>query len=79
MARLQARAKPEHRHRYPELKLEVWYDVVPLWPGLRERMTTLAGDRLTRLRIGRTEFVTVRAEHLDFRPTPGTGSGASQG
>lgn len=79
MARLQARVKPEHRYFYPELRQDVWYDVAPLWPGLRERMTTLAGDRLTRLRVGRTEHVTVRAEHLEFRPAPGTGSGASQG
>jgi hypothetical protein len=65
--RFQARLKPEFQIRYPELRRDNWYDVEPLWPGLRERMTTMAGDRLTRLRVGE-EYLTVRAEHLEFRP-----------
>jgi hypothetical protein len=63
----QARVKSEHRPRYPELRAETWYDVVPLWPGLTTRMVNLAGERLARLRVG-SEHVTVLGEHLDFRP-----------
>lgn len=78
MARLQARLRAQHKHHYPELKADAWYDVAPLWPGLRERMTNLAGERLTRLRLGRTGSITVRAEHLEFRPAPGSASGAAR-
>src|SRR3954453_9434264 len=65
--RWQARVKTEHRNRYPELRAETWYDVVPLWPGLTTRMVNLVGERLTRLRVG-ADYLTVLAEHLDFRP-----------
>ncbi|HEU4700375.1 MAG TPA: hypothetical protein VFS40_14420 [Gemmatimonadales bacterium] len=61
-----AKVKPEHRAQYPELRVEQWYDVVPLWPGLTQRMTNLSGERLTRVRIGR-DYLTVRADHLEFR------------
>jgi hypothetical protein len=67
MARLQARLKPEHRSRYSGLNALTWYDVAPLFPGVTTRAINLAGERLTRLHTGR-DFVSVKAEHLDFRP-----------
>jgi len=71
MARLQAQLKPEHKSQYPGLRGETWYDVAPLFPGVTTRSVNLAGDRLTRLFTGR-DHVTVKAEHLDFRPRPGS-------
>ncbi len=67
MANLQARLKPEHRLRYPGLNAVSWYDVAPLYPGLRERALNMSGERITRLRT-RHEYVTVLAAHLEFRP-----------
>ena len=66
----EARVKPEHQIRYPELQAHGWYDVVPLWPGLTERMTNLRGERLTRLRVDGVVH-TVRNDHFEFRRAHG--------
>jgi hypothetical protein len=66
--RFQARLKPEHTKRYPELKAWLWYDVEPLWPGLRTRMVNLEGERISRLRLDEGMHALVRAAHLEFRP-----------
>jgi hypothetical protein len=66
MARYEARIKDQHRREYPELKWNAWYEVKPLWPGMRKRTTNLAGERLTRLKTAH-DFIMVRAEHLEFR------------
>lgn len=62
----QARVKPEHVKKYPGLNGLTWYDVEPLWTGLKERSTNLLGQRLARLKTG-TNHVTVVAEHCDMR------------
>lgn len=66
MARYEARIKEQHRREYPELKWNAWYEVRPLWPGMRKRTTNLAGDRLARLKTAH-DFIMVRAAHLEFR------------
>ena len=43
MARYQARLKPEYRLKHPDLSIGLWYDVVPLFPGLRETAAELHG------------------------------------
>ena len=62
----QARLKPQFVARYPGLNGVSWYDVEPLWTGLKERSTNLLGQRLARLKTG-TGHVTVVAEHCDLR------------
>ncbi|HXE58824.1 MAG TPA: hypothetical protein VNK43_12555 [Gemmatimonadales bacterium] len=69
MARFQARLKPEHRLRYRGINPLSWYDVVPLFPGVTQRMCTLDGERLARLKVGR-DYVTVHARHFEIRPKP---------
>jgi hypothetical protein len=66
MARFQARLKTEHRSRHPELRGHQWYDVVPLWPGMKKRTHNLAGERLARLRTPQ-DFIMVPSSHLEFR------------
>ena len=66
MAGVQARLKDEHRRRYLDLDPKVWYQVVPIFPGVTQRMVNMAGERLARLATPRG-FVTLRAEHLEFR------------
>lgn len=66
MHTFEARVKPEHQVRYPELRANTWYEVVPLWPGLPERMTNLSGERLARLKVDGVAH-TVRNEHFEFR------------
>jgi hypothetical protein len=66
MARYEARIKDQHRREYPELKWNAWYEVKPLWPGMRKRTTNLAGERLTRLKTAH-DYIMVRAAHLEFR------------
>ena len=66
MVAYEARVKPEHQVRYPELHANGWYEVVPLWPGLTERMTNLRGERLARLRVDGI-IHTVRNDHFEFR------------
>ena len=66
MARCQARIKPDVATQYPDLALDAWYEVSPLFPGVTQRMLNFAGDRLTRLET-EDGSVTVKAEHLEFR------------
>jgi hypothetical protein len=67
MPGVQARLKEEHKRRYLDLDPTVWYQVVPIFPGVTQRMVNMAGERLARLATPRG-FVTLRAGHLDFRP-----------
>ncbi len=66
MATFEARLKPEHRLRYPELNISSWYEVVPLFPGLTERRLNMRGERVARLRVGKS-FLEVLGEHVEFR------------
>jgi hypothetical protein len=67
MPGVQARLKEEHKRRYLDLDSMVWYQVVPIFPGVTQRMVNMAGERLARLSTPRG-FVTIRADHLEFRP-----------
>ena len=69
MARYQARLKPEYRLKHPDLNIAVLYDVVPLFPGLRERRLNFMGDRMARLRVA-GDFREVLADHMEFRDVP---------
>lgn len=62
----QARVKPEFVKQYPGLNGVTWYEVEPLWSGLKERSTNLLGQRLARLKTG-SSHVTVIADHCDVR------------
>lgn len=73
----QARLKPNYVAHYPGLNGVNWYDVEPLWPGLKERTTNLLGQRLARLKTG-TGHITVIAEHCDVRELKET-AGSSAG
>jgi hypothetical protein len=66
MPGVQARLREEHKRRYLDLDSKVWYQVVPIFPGVTQRMVNMAGERLARLATPRG-FVTIRAEHLEFR------------
>ena len=63
---VQARVRPEHKRRYLDLNPADWYQVVPVFPGVTQRMVNMAGERLTRLATPRG-FMTVRADHMEFR------------
>lgn len=63
---VQARLRQEHKRRYLDLDSTNWYQVVPVFPGVTQRMVNMAGERLTRLATPRG-FMTVRADHLEFR------------
>lgn len=67
MPGVQARLKEEHRRRYLDLDPAIWYQVVPIFPGVTQRMVNMAGERLARLSTPKG-FVTIRADHLEFRP-----------
>ena len=69
MPGVQARLRSEHQRKYPDLNPSRWYDVAPIFPGVTQRMVNMAGERLARLSTPRG-FVILRAEHLEFRPTP---------
>ena len=62
----QARLKPQYVAHYPGLNGVSWYDVEPLWSGLKDRSTNLLGQRLARLKLG-SGHITVIAEHCDLR------------
>lgn len=62
----QARLKPQYVAHYPGLNGVKWYEVEPLWTGLKERSTNLLGQRLARLKLA-TSHITVIAEHCDLR------------
>ena len=66
MTGVEARLKSEHQRTYPELNPSAWYAVVPVFPGVTQRMVNLAGERLTRLATPRG-YLIVKAAHLDFR------------
>jgi hypothetical protein len=66
MAGVQARLKAEHKRRYLDLDATAWYQVIPIFPGVTQRMVNMAGERLARIATPRG-FVTLRAEHLEFR------------
>jgi hypothetical protein len=63
---VQARLREEHKRRYMDLDSTSWYQVVPVFPGVTQRMVNMAGERLARLATPRG-FMTVRADHLEFR------------
>jgi hypothetical protein len=69
MAGVQARVRSEHQRKYPDLSASRWYEVAPIFPGVTQRMVNMAGERLARLATPRG-YVIIRAEHLEFRPTP---------
>lgn len=66
MPGVQARLREEHKRRYTDLDPAVWYPVVPVFPGVTQRMVNMAGERLARLATPRG-FLTMRADHLEFR------------
>ena len=66
MSGVQARLRPEHKRRYMDLDPTTWYQVVPVFPGVTQRMVNMAGERLTRVATPKG-FVTIRADHLEFR------------
>ena len=41
-----ARVKPMDSIHYPNLSINNWYPVSPLWPGVTQRMVNLLGERL---------------------------------
>jgi hypothetical protein len=63
---VQARLREEHKRRYSDLDGTAWYHVVPIFPGVTQRMVNMAGERLARLATPRG-FMTIRADHLEFR------------
>jgi len=63
---VQARVREEHKRRYQDLDSTSWYQVVPVFPGVTQRMVNMAGERLARLATPRG-FTTIRADHLEFR------------
>ena len=63
---VQARVREEHKRRYQDLDSTSWYQVVPVFPGVTQRMVNMAGERLARLSTPRG-FMTIRADHLEFR------------
>jgi hypothetical protein len=63
---VQARLREEHKRRYQDLDSTTWYQVVPVFPGVTQRMVNMAGERLARLATPRG-FMTIRADHLEFR------------
>jgi hypothetical protein len=52
-----------------DLDPTAWYQVVPVFPGVTQRMVNMAGERLARLATPKG-FVTIRADHLEFRSAP---------
>jgi hypothetical protein len=69
MPGVQARLRSEHKRRYLDLDQTTWYQVVPVFPGVTQRMVNMAGERLARLATPKG-FVTLRADHLEFRSAP---------
>jgi hypothetical protein len=69
MPGVQARLRSEHKRRYLDLDPTTWYQIVPVFPGVTQRMVNMAGERLARLATAKG-FVTIRADHLEFRPAP---------
>jgi hypothetical protein len=66
MSGVEARVREEYKRMYRDIDPSVWYQVVPIFPGVTQRMVNMAGERLARLATPRG-FLTLRAEHLEFR------------
>jgi hypothetical protein len=66
MPGVEARLREEYKRMYHEISPGVWYQVVPIFPGVTQRMVNMAGERLARLATPRG-FLTLRADHLEFR------------
>jgi hypothetical protein len=66
MPGVEARLREEYKRMYRDLESGSWYQVVPIFPGVTQRMVNMAGERLARLATPRG-FVTMRADHLEFR------------
>jgi hypothetical protein len=66
MPGVEARLREEFKRMYRDLDAGSWYQVVPIFPGVTQRMVNMAGERLARLATPRG-FVTMRADHLEFR------------
>jgi hypothetical protein len=72
MPGVEARLREEYKRMYHDLDAGSWYQVVPIFPGVTQRMVNMAGERLARLSTPRG-FITMRADHLEFR-SAGVGS-----
>jgi hypothetical protein len=66
MPGVEARLREEYKRMYRDLNAGAWYQVVPIFPGVTQRMVNMAGERLARLATPRG-FITMRADHLEFR------------
>ena len=73
----QARVKSQFVAHYPGLNGVSWYDVEPLWAGLKDRTTNLLGQRLVRVKFG-TGHVTVIADHCDLRQVQDTADSTAE-
>lgn len=71
MAGVEARLREEYKRMYRDINPTVWYQVVPIFPGVTQRMVNMAGERLARLATPRG-FLTLRADHLEFRSAVGS-------
>jgi hypothetical protein len=60
-----ARVKPMDSIHYPNLSINNWYPVSPLWPGVTQRMVNLLGERLARIETPHGP-TTVKASHFEF-------------
>jgi hypothetical protein len=72
MPGVEARLREEYKRMYQDINPTTWYQVVPIFPGVTQRMVNMAGERLARLATPRG-FITMRADHLEFR-SAGVGS-----
>ncbi len=66
MSGVEARLREQYKRVYRDLDSVTWYQVMPIFPGVTQRMVNMAGERLARLATSRG-FVTMRADHLEFR------------
>jgi hypothetical protein len=71
MPGVEARLKEVHKRLYHDIEPGAWYQVVPIFPGVTQRMVNMAGERLARLATPRG-FITMRADHLEFRSDVGS-------
>ena len=77
MSGVEARLREEYKRIYKDIDPTAWYQVMPIFPGVTQRMVNMAGERLARLATPRG-FVTMRADHLEFRSAAvGSKTGAS--
>jgi hypothetical protein len=66
MPGVEARLREQYKRIYHDIDPMAWYQVIPIFPGVTQRMVNMAGERLARLATPRG-FVTMRADHLEFR------------